>query len=178
MKEQIHAIENERVDDIPLLLAVIKQMGIIDIFNEQFKQHGNWEGLAVGYIIAIWLAYILSEGDHRKSYLQEWVAEREHTLLYSLDIDEINELDCTDDRLAIILNKLSQDEMWQKSECEVNKWIIRDREHDRVRGRRRRTWATSRNRRRALHPAFAFPVRKPRSSGSASVAGLHLPDDV
>lgn len=125
MKEQIHAIENERVDDIPLLLAVIKQMGIIDIFNEQFKQHGNWEGLAVGYIIAIWLAYILSEGDHRKSYLQEWVAEREHTLLYSLDIDEINELDCTDDRLAIILNKLSQDEMWQKSECEVNKWIIR-----------------------------------------------------
>ncbi|HID07421.1 MAG TPA: DUF4277 domain-containing protein, partial [Armatimonadetes bacterium] len=125
MIEQIDAIENERVDDIPLLLAVIKQMGIIDIFNEQFRQHRNWEGLAVGYIIAVWLAYILSEGDHRKSYLQEWVAEREHTLLYSLDIDEINELDFTDDRLAIILNKFSDDETWQKSECEVNKRIMR-----------------------------------------------------
>jgi len=125
MIEQINAIENERVDDIPLLLAVIKQMGIIDIFNEQFEQHGNWEGLAVGYIITIWLAYILSEGDHRKSYLQEWVAEREHTLLYSLDIDEINELDFTDDRLAIILNKFSDDKTWQKSECAVNKRIIR-----------------------------------------------------
>ena len=125
MIEQIDAIENERVDDIPLLLAVIKQMGIIDIINEQFEQHGNWEGLAVGYIVAIWLTYILSEGDHRKSYLQEWVAEREHTLLYSLDIGEINELDFTDDKLSIILNKFSDDDVWQKSECEVNKRIIR-----------------------------------------------------
>ena len=73
----------------------------------------------------MWLAYILSEGDHRKSYLQEWVAERERTLLYCLDIDEINELDFTDDKLAIILNKLSDDETWQKSECAVNKRIIR-----------------------------------------------------
>lgn len=125
MIKQIDAIENERVDDIPLLLAVIKQMGIIDIINEQFEQHGNWEGLATGYIVAIWLTYILSEGDHRKSYLQNWVAEREHTLLYSLDIGEINDLDFTDDKLSIILNKFSDDEVWQKSECEVNKRIIR-----------------------------------------------------
>ena len=96
MIKQIDAIESERVDDIPLLLAIIKKMGIIDIINEQFEQHGNWDGLAIGYIVAIWLTYILSEGDHRKSYLQEWVAEREHTLLYSLDIGEINELDFTD----------------------------------------------------------------------------------
>lgn len=125
MIEQISAIENERVDDIPLLLAVIKQMGLIDIFNEQFEQHGNWEGLTIGYIIAIWLTYILSEGDHRKSYLQDWVAEREYTLLHSLDIGEINELDFTDDRLSIILNKFNDDETWQKSECAVNKRIIR-----------------------------------------------------
>lgn len=125
MIKQINAIENEQVDDIPLLLAVIKQMGFIDIFNEQFEQHGNWEGLAVGTIIAVWLAYILSEGDHRKSYLQEWVAEREHTLLYCLDIDEINELDFTDDKLSLILNKFSDDETWQRSECAVNKHIIR-----------------------------------------------------
>lgn len=125
MIEQIDAIESERVDDIPLLLAVIRQMGIIDIINEQFEQHGNWDGLATGYIVAIWLTYILSKGDHRKSYLQDWVAEREHTLLYSLDIGEINELDFTDDKLSIILNKFSDDEVWQKSECEVNKRIIR-----------------------------------------------------
>lgn len=125
MIPEIEAIESERVDDTPLLLAVLKQMGIIDIFNEQLKQHGNWEGLAGGYIIAVWLAYILSEGDHRKSYLQEWVAERERTLLHSLEVDEINELDFTDDRLGILLGKLNDDEVWQASEQAVNQRIMR-----------------------------------------------------
>ena len=125
MIKQVNAIENEQVDDIPLLLAVIRQMGLIDIFNEQLERHGNWQGLAIGYIIAVWLAYILSEGDHRKSHLQKWVAEREHTLLYSLDIDEINELDFTDDKLSLILKKLSDNETWQKSEQAVNKHMIR-----------------------------------------------------
>jgi transposase len=124
MIEQINAIESERVDDIPLLLAVIKKIGLIDIFNERLGQHGNWEGVAIGYVIAIWLTYILSEGDHRKSYLQEWVAEREHTLLYCLNVEEINELDFTDDRLGIVLHKLNDDETWQKSECDVNKNIM------------------------------------------------------
>lgn len=125
MIPEIEAIESERVDDIPLLLTVLKQMGLIDIFNDQIKQHGNWEGLGIGYIIAVWLTYILSEGDHRKSYLQDWVAEREHTLLHSLEVDEINELDFTDDRLAIILGKLNDDKIWQACEQRVNQRIMR-----------------------------------------------------
>lgn len=125
MIPEIEAIESERVDDIPLLLAVLKQMGIIDLFNDQIKQHGNWEGLEIGYIIAAWLAYILSEGDHRKSYLQDWVAEREYTLLHTLEVDEINELEFTDDRLAIILDKLNDDAIWQACEQGINQRTIR-----------------------------------------------------
>lgn len=125
MIEEIEAIENEQVDDIPLLIEVIKKMGLIEIFNEEIRQHGNWQGLGAGYIIAVWLAYILSEGDHRKSYLQEWVASREHTLLYSLDVEEINELDFTDDKLGQILNQLNDDQTWQRSERQVNEKIIR-----------------------------------------------------
>jgi transposase len=125
MIPEIDEIENERVDDIPLILAVTKQLGIIEIFNEAIKQHGNWQGLGAGYIMVIWLTYILSEGDHRKSYLQDWVAEREHTLLHSLEIEEINELDFTDDRLGILLGKLNDDETWQIGEQAVNRRIIR-----------------------------------------------------
>ena len=125
MIDQIEAIENEPVDDIPLLMAVIKQMGITDIFNESLEQHGNWEGLAAGDIIAVWLAYILSTGDHRKNHLQEWVADRQRTLEHSLEVEGIKALDFTDDRLGLILHKLSDDEMWQKSECEVNKRIMK-----------------------------------------------------
>jgi len=125
MIQEIDGLENERVDDIPLLLAVIKQTGLIDIFDQHIELHGNWIGLTMGQIIAVWLVYILSTGDHRKNQLQDWVAARKHTLLHSLGADELDELDFTDDRLGIILEKLSDDEVWQKSERDINKRIIK-----------------------------------------------------
>lgn len=130
MIQELDAIENERVDDIPLLLAVIKQMGVIDIANQNLNQHGNWDGLGMGYVLAVWLAYLLSTGDHRKNRLQQWAAERQHTLLHSLDVEEINDLDFTDDRLGILLEKLSNDTIWERCEREVNKRIIKVYELD------------------------------------------------
>jgi len=125
MKPEIETIEHEQVDDIPVLLAVIKQMGIMEIMNEQIEAHGNWEGLGAGEIIGVWLAYILSEGDHRKCYLEEWVAERKRTIEKGLGVEEIERLDFTDDRLGIILGQLNEDEVWQKSEQRVNERIMR-----------------------------------------------------
>lgn len=125
MKREIETIEHEQVDDIPLLMAVIKQMGLIEIFNEQIKAHGNWEGLGAGEIIGVWLAYILSEGDHRKCYLEDWVAERKRTLQSCLGVEKIERLDFTDDRLGLILGKLNEDEVWQKSEQAVNERLLR-----------------------------------------------------
>ncbi len=37
---------------------------------EYFKPHGNWEGMSLGWTIAVWLAHILSEGDHRMNQMQ------------------------------------------------------------------------------------------------------------
>jgi transposase len=125
MKEEIQGIETERVDDVPLLLGVIKQTGIIEICNETLKQHGNWSGLGQGYVIAVWLAYILSTGDHRKNQLEKWAGERLHTLRSGLGVEALEALDFTDDRLGIILTKLSDDESWQRSERAVNERIIR-----------------------------------------------------
>ena len=100
MSEQQEQIQTERVDDIPLLAAAIKQLGIEEILNEALPRHGNWQGLSSGTIIAIWLIYILSTGDHRKSYLQDWVAARQETLAYALGLEQTNSLDFTDDRLV------------------------------------------------------------------------------
>jgi len=124
MKTKIETIEHEQVDDIPLLLAIIKQMGIMEIMNEQIEAHGNWEGLGAGEIIGVWLAYILSEGDHRKCYLEEWVAKRKRTIQSCLGV-EVERLDFTDDRLGLILGKLNEDEVWQTSEQLVNERIMR-----------------------------------------------------
>ena len=89
MIEQIDGIKNEQVDDIPLLLAVIKQMGLPEILNNTLKPHGNWEEVGAGDIIGVWLASILSTGDHRKNKLEEWVGEQKRTLQQRLDVEEI-----------------------------------------------------------------------------------------
>ncbi|MCE7988538.1 MAG: hypothetical protein DYG89_45855 [Caldilinea sp. CFX5] len=125
MIEQIKGIENERVDDIPLLMAAMRQMGLVEIFNQEMNQHGNWAGLSMGEVMTVWLAYMLSTGDHRKSHLQQWAAERQHTLMCSLGVEALAAVDFTDDRLGIILEKLSEDTTWQRSERAINERIIR-----------------------------------------------------
>ena len=41
---QVDAIKNEQVDDVPLLLAVIKQMGLIEILNEPWSNTETGKG--------------------------------------------------------------------------------------------------------------------------------------
>src|SRR6266516_3686606 len=73
-------VTTERVDDIPILLAQSDTMGIPELLDECFKPHGNWEGISLGWTTAVWLAHILSEGDHRMNQVQGWVAQRLQTL--------------------------------------------------------------------------------------------------
>jgi transposase len=68
----------ERVDDIPLLLEMMKKLQLPEIFDTQLGQHGNHTGLSNGWLLTVWLAFILSEGDHCKSHVQEWVCKRLH----------------------------------------------------------------------------------------------------
>jgi hypothetical protein len=58
-------IDTERVDDVPLLICQQEAMGILQVLDEVIVPYGNREGLSVGWLTASWLAYILSEADHR-----------------------------------------------------------------------------------------------------------------
>ena len=40
-------IVTERVDDIPVLLAHLEQMGMPRLLDEHFPTHGNWQGLSL-----------------------------------------------------------------------------------------------------------------------------------
>ena len=55
---------NERVDDLPLLLTQLRQMGVSEQLDKHFSTHGNWQGLSLGSVAIVWLSYILSQGDH------------------------------------------------------------------------------------------------------------------
>jgi hypothetical protein len=50
-------IVTERVDDIPVLLAHLEQMGVPRLLDEHFPTHGNWQGLSLGWTATIWLAW-------------------------------------------------------------------------------------------------------------------------
>ena len=38
------------------------------------------QGLSQGWLITIWIAYILSHADHRKSAVRDWANDLHHTL--------------------------------------------------------------------------------------------------
>jgi transposase len=59
-------IISERIDDVVLLLEVMKKMGLPEILNQHLPRHWKQEGLDWGWVACIWLSYIISQGDHRK----------------------------------------------------------------------------------------------------------------
>lgn len=127
-------ITTERVDDIPVLLAQIDKMGVPELVDAHFTPHGNWAGTSLGRTVGVWLAHILSRGDHRLSWAQKWVAERQETLQASLG-QALRPLEWSDDRLGIVLDELSDTEDWQAFEGALNRQTIRvyDLKPERVR---------------------------------------------
>jgi len=91
-------VKTERIDDIPLLIGVMVLVGYQRIIDKHLPSHGNQRNLSWGWTAVIWLAYILSEGDHRKVALREYVSEMKNILEQATG-KEIDELDFTDDRL-------------------------------------------------------------------------------
>ena len=133
MAEQL-AVTIERVDDIPVLIASMDRMGLAELVDEHFEPHGNWRGLRLGKVLTGWLAHILSEADHRLNQVEDWATKRVETLRGCLDAG-LRALDFADDRLAIGLDMLSDDQHWAQFETALNRRTIRvyDLKPDRVR---------------------------------------------
>ena len=128
------SVINERVDDIPLLLAQLERMGVRQLFDECFPTHGNWQGLSLGWLAVVWLSYVLSQADHRLSRVQPWADKRLETLRVSTG-QPVRALDFSDDRLEAVLRYLSEDEPWRRFEGELGGHLVRvyDLSEERVR---------------------------------------------
>lgn len=118
-KDKIHIV-TERVDDIPLLIAHMLRMGIQEVIDRHIPKHGNQRDLSWGWTTLIWMAHIITEGDHRKVSMRDYISEMKHTLSV-LSGQIINELDFSDDRLAHLLKHLSNRAYWRKIEDDLNK---------------------------------------------------------
>jgi len=114
----------EPVDDIPVLLTSMARLGLAELVDQHFPRHGNWQGLSPGQVLSGWLAYILSEGDHRLNQVQDWATGRLHVLQLALD-PAVRALDFSDDRLASGLDLLSDDAAWATFEAALNQRTLR-----------------------------------------------------
>ncbi len=117
-------ITSERVDDFPLLLAVMLQLGLPAIFDHHIKRHGLHQGLSWGWIASIWLAHILTKSNHRKQPVQAWVKQA-HETIEKITGQTVRDLDSTDVRLTLLLRRLSKPEIWQAIEKELGQNILR-----------------------------------------------------
>lgn len=117
-------LKHERVDDIPLLLGELERMEVARLVDESFTTHGNWQGLRMGQVVSGWVTFILSEANHRMSHVEPWAASRLQTLRAGLGTT-VRALDFSDDRLAAVLDALSQDEAWTDFEQRLNRLTVR-----------------------------------------------------
>src|SRR3989442_5468250 len=123
MKEELQ-ITSERLDDFVVLLRLMQQVDLPGILDRHLARHWLQQGLSWGWTTSIWLAHILSQGDHRKVTVREWVRQAHSTLEQVTGLD-IGETDFTDDRLTIVLRHLSDAVRWQATPQELGEHLVR-----------------------------------------------------
>ncbi len=121
---ELEPLTIERIDDVPLLLAQLERMQVATLLDRHFPTHGNWQGLTLGMVSVVWLSHILSEGDHWLNHVEPW-ANQHVTCLQACLGQEVRSLDFSDDRLASVLDYLSDDERWQACERDLGQHLIR-----------------------------------------------------
>src|SRR2546425_3731432 len=123
MSEQM-TITHERTDAIPVILAFLRQMRVAELLDKHSPPHGHWTGLSLGQMLSVWLTFILSQGDHRLSHVEPWIAAHHTTLSRWLN-QQVLPLDGTEDRLARGLDDLGVVDNGVECECELNQTRIR-----------------------------------------------------
>jgi len=90
-------------------------MDLPEILDTYLPRHWKPEGLSGGWTAVLWLAAILSEGNHRKVAVETSGAGMKQTLS-QVSGQGIRVLDVSDDRLAHVLKHLSQSTSWHPIE--------------------------------------------------------------
>jgi transposase len=109
----------ERVDDVALLIGQMVTMGLPEVLDRHIPRHWKQRGISWGWTAVIWLAYILTEGDHRKVSVATSIKGMKYTLSH-LSGQVIEPLDFSDDRLEHLLQHLSKSRYWRGIERDLN----------------------------------------------------------
>src|SRR6516165_10745145 len=116
-------IITERVDDVAFLIGQMVKMGLPEVLDRHIPRHWRQRGISWGWTAVIWLAYIVTEGDHRKVSVETYLKGMKHTLS-RLTAQVIEPLDFSDDRLSHLLQHLSKPAYWHQIERDLNERSI------------------------------------------------------
>jgi transposase len=111
-------LTHERVDDVPLLLGSLIKLKLPEILDRHFPAHPLHQGLSNGWLITVWIAYILSRADHRKAPVRAWAERLQHSLETTIGRD-IRPVEFSDDRLTSVLKRLDADPAWESLEDDL-----------------------------------------------------------
>jgi transposase len=111
-------LTHQRVDDVPLLLAVLIKLKLPEILDRHFPPHPLHQGPSNGWLITAWIAYILSRADHRKSPVQDWARKLHHTLETTIG-QPLRPVEFGDDRLTLVLKRLADPDAWEALEADL-----------------------------------------------------------
>jgi transposase len=122
-----HTTTSERIDELPLLIHWLKQMRVDGIIDSVLgPPHGNWEGLSYGEVALVFLTHVVMRCTHFLSPVEEWAAQHLTSLSQALG-KPVRAPDCTDDRLAVVLSKVGDEQTrpGDTIEAELGQHLIR-----------------------------------------------------
>src|SRR4051795_650836 len=115
----------EAVADLPVLWATLGRLHLPATLDRHFPAPLHWKGpLTPGEVLAVWLLFILSQGDHCLNHVEPWVAEHQGTLSALLG-KTVLPVHLHDDRLADWLNRLGASDSFSILERDLNQQTIR-----------------------------------------------------
>jgi transposase len=115
----------EVVADLPVLWATLERLDLPATLDRHFPTPCHWKGpLSPGEVLAVWLLFVLSQGDHCLNHVEPWVAQHQGTLSALLG-KTVLPVDLHDDRLADWLNRLCSGDSFSALERDLNRQTIR-----------------------------------------------------
>ena len=110
-----------------MLVYWLKQMQVEVIIDRVLgAPHGNWEGLSYGELALVFIAYVVMNCTHFLSPVEAWVAEHLTSLSQAVG-KAVRVQDCTDDRLAVLLSRLGDEQSHpgEQIELELGQHVLR-----------------------------------------------------
>src|SRR3954449_7639135 len=115
----------EAVADLPVLWATLQRLDLPATLDRHFPAPLHWKGpLTPGEVLAVWLLFLVSQGDHCLNHVQPWVAQHQGVLSALLG-KPVRPTHAHDDRLADWLTRLSRGDAFADLERDLNQHTVR-----------------------------------------------------